>query len=250
MKTRNTIIALILISMALASCSLVQTAATTKVITPSDVIISEVRQASGFHAIEFSTIGKMNVIQGDTESLNISGPDNLVPEIVSSVKNGTLIIKSKEDISVTNLNSGNMLTFTIVVKDLSSVNTSGLGDVQVDMLTTPSIAVTMSGTGNVHLNQLVTDKLDATLSGSGGIELTGQATQATIELSGAGGVIAPDLMITNANVTLSGLGGATIWVTDQLTGSISGSGSVNYFGRPQTNVEANSLGTVKSLGDK
>jgi hypothetical protein len=48
-------------------------------ITPSNVIISENRDVSGFDAIEFSTFGKVNIMQGDTESLNISGPDNLVP---------------------------------------------------------------------------------------------------------------------------------------------------------------------------
>jgi hypothetical protein len=249
MNTRNTIVALILVSMALASCSLLQNAGV-KVITPSDVIISEVRDVNGFNAIEFSTFGKINIIQGDVESLNISGPDNLVAEMETSVRNQTLIIKSKENISVTNLNSGNMLTFTIVVKNLTSVSTSGLGDMQVDMLSTPSLAVTMSGAGYLHLNQINADQLNITISGLGGMEITGQSRQATIELSGAGGVTASELQVQNANVTLSGLGGATLWVTDQLTGTISGAGSVSYYGNPQTSLETNSLGKFEALGNK
>ncbi len=136
--------------MLLVSCS-VLTNAGVKVITPSNVNISENRDVSGFHAIEFSTVGKINVIQGDKESLNISGPDNLVPEISTTVSNGTLIIKNKENITVTSFNSENVLTFTIVVKDLTSFAVSGAGDVQVEALSTPSMDLTMSGAGRVQM---------------------------------------------------------------------------------------------------
>jgi len=249
MNTRALVIIVILVTLALGGCS-GSFNDQTKIITPSDKIISENRSVSGFNAIEFSTLGKMNIIQGDTESLNISGPDNLVPEIVTEVKGQTLIVRSKGDISVTNLNSGNMLTFTIVVKEFTSLTTSGLGDTQVDMLTTPSMAVTMSGAGQMQFNQFVTDEFNLTLSGLGGISLTGETKHASVDLSGAGSVNAPDFKIQEADVTVSGLGGATVWVTDQLTGDLSSSGSVNYFGSPKTSLNSSSLGSFKNLGSK
>jgi hypothetical protein len=249
MNTRTSPIFVMLFAMLLTSCNVLDYR-NTKVITPSEVIISEVRDVSGFDSVEFSTFGKLNILPGDTESLNISGPDNLVPEIATTVQNGKLTIRNKENFSVTNLNSGNILTFTLVVKNLTSFTTSGFGDVQIEALTTPSMVITMSGAGHLMQNQISTDKLNVTISGLGGIEITGQARQASIELSGAGGVVAPDLKVQNANVTLSGLGGATIWVTDQLTGNISGAGSVTYYGNPQTNLQTNSLGKFISLGNK
>jgi hypothetical protein len=221
-----------------------------KVITPSNVNTSENRDVSGFNAIDFSTIGKINVMQGDKESLNISGPDNLVPEISTTVNNGTLIIKNKENITINPLNNENPLVFTIVVKDLTSLNLSGAGDVQIETLSTPSLDINMSGAGKVQQNQITTDNLKLIISGVGGIDITGQATQATIDISGAGSVNAPDLKIQTANVTISGLGGATVWVTDQLTGDISGAGSVSYYGTPQTNTTSSGLGSFKSLGSK
>jgi hypothetical protein len=249
MKTRTICIALLLVSMLLVSCS-VLTNAGVKVITPSNVNISENRDVSGFHAIEFSTFGKINVMQGDKESLNISGPDNLVPEISTTVSNGTLIIKNKENITVTSFNSTNVLTFTIVVKDLTSFAVSGAGDVQVEALSTPSMDLTMSGAGRVQMNQLTTDSLKVNLSGVGGLEISGSAPQATIDISGAGSVNSPDLKLNTANITISGLGSATLWVIDQLTGNISGAGSVSYYGSPQTNTNSTGLGQFKSLGNK
>lgn len=249
MKTKAIVTSLLVISMLLASCSVLSNMGV-KVITPSNTIISENRDVSGFNAIDFSTFGKINVLQGDKESLNISGPDNLVPEIATSVNNGTLVIEDKEKFTVTSLTSQNTLTFTIVVKDLTALTVSGLGDVQVDSLSTPSMALTMSGAGKVQMNQLTADRLNIVLSGLGGLEISGSATQATFDLSGAGSINAPDLKIQTANITLSGLGSTTLWVTDQLTGNISGAGSVSYYGNPQTSTNTSGLGQFKSLGSK
>jgi hypothetical protein len=161
-----------------------------------------------------------------------------------------LIIRTKQNITVTKLDSAHMLTFTIVVKELGSLSVSGAGDVQIETLSTPSLTLSLSGAGRVTQNQLTTDNLNIHLSGVGGININGKATQATIDMSGAGGVEAADLQIQNAKITISGLGGATLWVSDQLTGDISGTGSVSYYGNPQTNTNSTGLGNFKSLGSK
>ena len=249
MKTKAFFISILITALLLTSCSVLSSAGV-KVITPSKTIISENRSVSGFTAIDFSSVGKINIITGDTESLNISGPDNLVPEISSSVSNNTLIIKNKENFTVTNLSSKDILTYTVVVKSLTALTVSGLGDVQVETLSSPTFNLTMSGAGRVLMNQLTTDNLKVVFSGLGGLDISGSATQATADLSGAGSLNAPDLQIKTANITISGLGSATLWVTDQLTGEISGAGSVSYYGSPQTNTSATGLGQFKSLGSK
>lgn len=249
MKTRTIFISLLITSLLLTSCGALKSLGL-KVITPSNVTISENRDVSGFTAIEFSTFGKVNIIQGDKESLNISGPDNVVPEITTTVNNGTLSIQTRGSVTITTLPSQNILTFTIVVKNLTSLAVSGAGEVQVETLNTPSMIINMSGAGKIQENQLTTDNLQLALSGLGGIDLSGQATKATIDISGAGSVNGANLKIQTANVTISGLGSATLWVTDQLTGNISGAGSVSYYGNPQTNTNTPGLGSFKSLGNK
>lgn len=249
MKTRTIFIALLLVSLLIMSCNLLGNIGL-KVITPSNVIISENRDVSGFKAIDFRTLGKVNILPGDVETLNISGPDNLVPEIITEVINETLIIRTKENMNINPLSGENPLTFTIVVKELTSLNSSGLGDIQLEALSTPSFAIDMSGAGRVLSNQLTTDSLSIDLSGVGGVEINGEAAQTTIDVSGAGSVNAPDLKTRTANIDISGLGSVTVWVTDQLNGNISGGGSVSYYGNPQTNTTANGIGNFKPLGEK
>ena len=80
--------------------------------------------------------------------------------------------------------------------------------------------------------------------------MAGAATSATIVISGAGPIDARELRVQTADVNISGLGGATLWVTDRLTGTISGGGSVSYYGSPQTTTQTSGLGVFKSLGNK
>lgn len=249
MNKRSLLSIIVLLAILLAGCNLL-TNPQVSIIKPSDVTISENREVSGFDSIEFSTLGKINLIQGDQESLNISGPDNVVPLIITEVRNKTLIIRTEENVSITIPSSQNPLTFTIVVKDLTGLTVSGVGDIQVDALSTTRMDVTMSGAGMVQFNQLSAETINLNLSGVGGMELTGEAQKTTIEISGAGGVNAPDLKTSTADITISGLGGVVIWVTDELTGEISGGGNVSYYGDPQTSTSSTGIGTFKPLGSK
>ncbi|HEX9092310.1 MAG TPA: DUF2807 domain-containing protein, partial [Anaerolineales bacterium] len=208
---------IVAISLVITGCGLIKSAGV-QVITPSDVIISEARDVSGFSSIDMSTIGTLVITQGNTESVKISGSDNLVPLIKTSVSNATLVIDTEGSLNIlpANINKTNQLTITIELKDLSSLEVSGLGDIQIDALATPSLNIDMSGAGRVQIKLLTTDSLDLNMSGLGTVEISGEAKQTTLDISGAGTVTAPNLKIQTANVTVPGLGSATLWVTDQL----------------------------------
>jgi Putative auto-transporter adhesin, head GIN domain len=250
-RTARFLSLIVAISLVITGCGLIKSAGI-QVITPSDVIISETRDVSGFSSIDMGTIGTVVITQGNTESVKISGSDNLVPLIKTRVSNSTLVIDTDGSLNIVpgNINKAKQLTITIELKDLSSLEVSGLGDIQINALSTPSLAITMSGAGKVQIKQLTTDSLDLNLSGLGSVELSGEAQQATMDISGAGSVTAPDLKIQTVNVTVPGLGSATLWVTDKLTGNISGAGSISYYGNPQTNTNSTGLGSFKSLGSK
>ena len=219
-------------------------------IKPSDVIITESRNQSGFSGIDMRTFGKIVLSQGDSESVTIRGSDNIVAVMKTSVRDGVLVIENDQNINVTGVNKENVLTFTIVVKDLTSLTISGAADVEMGSLSTSRLDVNMSGAGQFVLDQLKAESLNITLSGIGSVEVSGEVTNAKIDIPGAGNVNAGDLKVQTANTTISGVGNATLWVTDQLTGNISGGGNVSYYGNPQTDVETSGIGQFKSLGSK
>jgi len=105
--------------------------------------------------------------------------------------------------------------------------------------------------GVTALLHLDAETLNATLSGLGSsVEVSGDVINAQIDTPGAGGVNAGDLKIRTADVSISGIGSATVWVTDQLNGNISGGGNVRYYGNPQTDVESSGIDQLESLGSK
>ena len=250
MKKILFIITLFILALILAGCNIVSFNNDVKMINPSDTIISDNRTVSEFNGIDFRTFGKVVLTQGETESVVIKGSDNVVPVIQTSVRNGVLVIQTDEDINITGMNKENVLTFTIVVKDLTSLTISGAAEVDLARLSTSKLDLTMSGVGNVQLGDLQAESMNVTVSGAGSVNLAGEVSKAWINISGAGPVNAADLKIGTADVTISGIGSASVWVIEKLTGNISGAGNVSYYGDPMVSTTTSGIGEFKSLGSK
>jgi hypothetical protein len=250
MKTYLRLLPLLLFSLPILACSGVLDFGRGRVIAASSAVIRETREVSGFTGVDMRGIGKLVLVQGDSESLEVSGPDNVVPLVRTSVQGGVLVLELQPENIVTGMNPADMLTFSVGVKDLSSVSVSGLGDVEMDGLKAPRLNVTMSGSGRIALRSLALDGLVLRLSGMGDVTLSGGAADAEIDISGAGNVNAPDLRIQTARITISGAGSATLWVTDSLTGTISGAGNIEYYGNPEVHANTSGVGRFKPLGNK
>jgi hypothetical protein len=251
MKKHFSLLSLFALSLLLTGCvSVLDFVKNGKTIRASNTVMSETREASGFTAIDMRTAGRVVISQGESESLSIRGSDNVVPLVKTSVQDGVLVIEMDEIIIVTDMKESNALTFTIGVKDLSALTVSGVGDVKMDGLAASRFKLDMSGAGRIDISGLSVDSLSLTLSGAGDVTLSGEAASADILFSGAGVIDAADLKVQTADINLKGLGNATIWVTETLTGSISGAGNVEYSGNPKTDFKTTGLGVFKSLGSK
>jgi hypothetical protein len=156
----------------------------------------------------------------------------------------------KENVNFRSVNAQDVLKFEIGVKDLKDLTVSGLGAVNMDGLKGSNFNLTLSGAGDTTIDNMTEDQLGVTISGLGSATLSGTATNADVTISGAGKLTAPDLEVKTATVNIPGLGSATVWVTDTLTGAISGAGSVEYYGSPETHTSSTGLGKFQSLGAK
>lgn len=251
MKRNHRLLLLLVLSLPALGCGgFFDFAPPGRVVVASGKVVQETREVSGFDAVDMRGIGKLVIDQNGTESLEISGPENVLPLVKTSVRGGTLIIDLERYISVTGMHPANMLTFTVGVKDLSSLIISGLADAEMDGLTASKLRVTMSGSGRISLSGLDLDDLRLTLSGLGDSTFSGAASSAVIDISGAGNVDAADLEIQTADISVSGAGNASLWVTETLTGSISGVGNVEYYGEPATRTHTSGVGFFRSMGTK
>lgn len=210
-------------------------------------LITESRNVTGFIRVELSGGGSADIIQDGTEALTIETDDNVMPYITSEVRGGTLYL---------GMDSGlrsilpSRLHFTLHVKDLVAINTSGSWDVVSESLQGVKMTIILSGFGYVSIGALTVEELSASASGSGELDLSGEAGKLDINISGSGKVLAGDLQSQTATVRIGGSGDVTVWVTEALTGNISGSGNIKYYGTPQVSFDQSGTGSIHSLGEK
>jgi hypothetical protein len=212
-------------------------------------VLAETRKVSGFDSVSVSYPAQVLIRQGSTESLKIEAEDNLLPNLKTQVKNGTLEIFYRRE-NGKHVNPTKTVKITIVAQDLNDVEFTSAGELIIENFETNSLDVSLSGAGNVNLNEVAVEELTMSLSGAGSAAASGTTDSLDVSISGFGDFRGKELHGKNARVDISGAGSATVWVDDDLTAQVSGAGSVGYYGSPSVNRQISGVGGVNHLGNK
>jgi len=214
----------------------------------SGTIIKTDRPVSGFNKVSISGSGHLFISQGNSESLEIMCDDNIAPYIRTIVKNGVLEISPKKNIT---LNPSQPIRYSLSLKNITSLKTSGSVIAKSSLLKTESLSVAMSGSGKFSLKKFEAQSISLDISGSGESNIeSGRSKTQKISISGSGEFNAPNLKSENSDFTISGSGKAKVWVTNKLDIKISGSGKLYYYGSPRITTSISGSGKVESLGKK
>jgi hypothetical protein len=216
--------------------------------TDSGPSTTETRNVSGFHAVQFTTAGSLDITLGEMESLTIEAGENILPHLTTEVEDGVLVIGYDMTQWPNLINIP--IKFHLVVKDLDAVSLSGAGNVEMNGLDTTNLKVTLSGAGNINLKDIQASMINTKLSGAGNISLSGDVDLQQALLTGVGNYQADDLKSQTATILVTGAGSAQVWVEKELDVTISGAGSVGYYGYPDVTQDISGLGSVHSLGSK
>lgn len=214
----------------------------------SGKIANETRKVSGFDEIKIRFPAEIVISQGETESLTIAAEDNLLPQLITDVRSGTLYIEDREINFAKRVNPTQPVKITITVKNLNNIDFSSAGKLTVNGLKGDALDISLSGAGDLVLNQLALKELTAHLSGAGKITASGSADTVDLNISGLGDFSGDELTSQEANIQISGAGTATLRVEKQLDAKISGAGSINYYGSPTVSKSISGAGDVKQVG--
>ena len=192
------------------------------IVAGSGKVITEPRNVSGFSAVSLNGSGRLVIEQTGSESLTVTGDDNLLPYIESSVSGKTLTLGEK---SGTNISPSKDIVFKLTVKSLDNIDISG------------------SGAADVKGVQGRALKID--ISGSGEVAAEGAADELNVGISGSGRYHGETLRSKRARVDISGSGSALLAVSEKLDANVSGSGSIEYVGDPQVHQDISGSGSVR-----
>ncbi len=187
----------------------------------SGILTSDERALPVFNEIKLGGAYKVNIFFDKEYKIKLSGDDNILPYATTNVQGKILQIDTDKK-----YRSQRDITLNIYTPSLEKISLSGAGTVNVPGLNTESFITETSGAGNINLS--------------------GYVKYLTISLSGTGKVDAKKLNTYNAKVRISGAGSVDINTENELDATLSGVGSINYYGEPKSiKKNISGIGSIK-----
>lgn len=210
----------------------------------------ETREVAAFSEISLRIPAKVHLEQGSKQSIEISGKESTLEQIVTEVKDRQLIIRfTTKNMLWKEFETGKIEIF-ITVPEITALTVSGSGDIiNEGPIDARILSLTCSGSGTINLSDLKSERLKATVSGSGNIAVGGKQSAAdlSVNLSGSGNFRGGDFEAKDVSVRISGSGGADVHCTNSLIARVAGSGNVRYKGNPRIDQSIAGSGNVKKL---
>lgn len=172
-------------------------------------VITETKTIKGVSSISLVGDGRLEIEQGDAESLDITADDNIIPLLSSEVRDGEL---------------------KLGVKNLASVHpTKGI---QYKLKVKGLTGLSLTGDAEADIRKIATDQLKVSITGDGQVRIDGTVDNQEISIIGDGKYEGTGLNSKTAKVSITGDGKLDIAVSDKLDVKIMGDGHINYVGDP------------------
>jgi len=215
----------------------------------SGKIETETYSPGKFESISVSYPATIVVNQGDEYLVTVETDDNLLPQLVTTVRDGALVIENGEGNYFKRVAPTQAVKITITVRDLNEVVLAKPGRVEVNGLKTDRLDLGLKSAGEVILQDLEADSLNVYMY-SGKVVSAGTANQLSVSIGKVGEFDGTDLQTQTANVQIGGTASTTVRVSDSLSVSLSGAVAMNYYGSPKEIHESISgAASINKLGD-
>jgi len=174
-----------------------------------------------FNQIKINGAYKLSVTVGGQQSVRIMSDSNIVPLVMTTVKNGLLTVSNKPGVS---FNVSKPVFIQIMVRNLKNI--------------------TASGANKINASRISSDEFTLETSGAVQANLSGTASKVSIQISGSGNVNADRLIAKEVKIRLNGSGHILVNASQKLDSKINGSGSIIYTGNP-SDVDQSITGSGK-----
>jgi Putative auto-transporter adhesin, head GIN domain len=192
---------------------------------------TETRTTKDYDGIKCAGSMDYILIAGTEGKIKIEGEENLLKHIITEVKNGNLIVKVEKGINL-RPSWNKTIKITIPFKDISSVSLAGSGDLwNEDVINSNDFDVSLAGSGDVIVN-VQASSVEGSLAGSGDLTLKGKTNYLNVRVAGSGDIHGFGLQANHTTVSVAGSGDAEVVSNESLKARVSGSGDIEYRGKP------------------
>ncbi|MGZ5216820.1 MAG: head GIN domain-containing protein [Caldimonas sp.] len=235
--------------LAIATCLAVLTApswAADRAVRGSGRIATERRSVGGFERVAIAGAFAVELRQGQTEGVELSGDDNLLALVETRVEGAagarTLKISPKPDID---LAPTQPIRIRVDLVGLGAIGLAGASTLTAGGLRVGRLDVTASGSASLALTGLEAERLVLKLGGSGRLSGDGRATAAALSIAGSGQVALARFAVDDLSIEIAGSGLAEVQANRRLSIAIAGSGRVRHLGAAVPSVSIVGSGSVQ-----
>lgn len=189
-------------------------------------VVKEVRDVSGFTAINASAGLDVYLNQADRFSVVVEADENLHEVIVTELQGNEL----KVGVEGYNIRGAKARKVHVSLPDLRSLNVSSAADLRGESdFDCENLQLSVSSAGSIDLEVHATS-ISINASSSGAALLCGRAEHLDVNVSSAGSLNAYELEALGVRVNASSAGDARVYVTEELRAEASSAGSIRYRG--------------------
>ncbi|KOS05540.1 hypothetical protein AM493_05450 [Flavobacterium akiainvivens] len=187
------------------------------------------RQVGTYENLKVNGPFKVILTTGTPGTLSLSGENEMLALITTTVTDGTLVIELAEGKT---LPQTQKVEIKVPFTTLNRIDLVGTGHIEADKAIKNDVRVSIDGCGSIKL-KTSTENVEACLLGQGEIKVTGNATNFTAKIIGCGHIMAYDLTAQDVKACVSGSGTIEANCRHALTGRINGSGNIVFSGTPK-----------------
>jgi len=225
------------------------------VVTKADDVVEQSYTIKDVLEVHASSGIKLELTQGDTESLNLKAPAKVFKQIHVDQTDHKLSLKI--DTNIFHLSGKEQIVFTLKVKNLQLLDLSGgveanIGKLTLDKLIIKSsggseaefanlqvkdLNIDTSGGAEVNLGTIKSEKVNLVLSGGSELDVksSGSTNSLTINTGGGSECKAEKLSSETAEVVAGGASEIQVRASKTLKVTAGGASSVDYYGKPTVN---------------
>ncbi|SHF45349.1 Putative auto-transporter adhesin, head GIN domain [Mariniphaga anaerophila] len=208
---------------------------------------TEIRKVKNFDAVSVSTGIDLFLRMGDEKEVKVVADEDVVDNIITEVKNGTLRIYSKKSnfFGFFNFSSSSPRKVYVTVSDLKSIEASSGSDVKSEnTLRGDALNVSSSSGSDVVLDVIYKDVSLSSSSGSD-IRVTGKAKTVKAAASSGSDIDARNLISEICYANTSSGADISVFAKQEIHAGASSGGDIRYYGNPPVkNIEESSGGDV------
>lgn len=217
--------------------------------------VEKIRSVDFFNSVELQISAEVYVEYGEIQEVKIQAQSEVYEVLKTKVKDD----KTLKIYTDGCLEDHKLIKIYIKLPEIKSLTLSSSGKIIIEEnnfeeINFQNLDLELSGSGEINLKGINVTNLSSVISGSGDINLSGIADIHNMVLSGSGNFNAFNLVSKEVDVNLSGSGNCDISINNgdngKLTGTISGSGDINYNGNliPENiNVTITGSGTLNNI---